>query len=109
MSSPIHLPPIRQDDPVGHAKYWFGPELWEVLIEQAAKVRLHLHSGLMPGLSPRAALIQLRHLENRNLLVRTAKRQGGHIIFILRDKVLRDHLTNEAAQRAQAQEGQSHG
>lgn len=109
MSSHIHLPPIRQDDPVGHAKYWFGPELWEVLIQQAAGVRLHLHSGLVPGANPREALLQLRRLENRNLLVRTAERQGGHIIFILRDKILRDHLMNEAAQRAQAQEGQPHG
>ncbi|GAB2806721.1 hypothetical protein GCM10027276_04350 [Comamonas piscis] len=106
MSGQFLSPPNRLADPVGHAKFWFGAALWQVLIQQAAEVRLHLHSGLVPGVNSREALIQLRRLENRNLLVRTADRQGGHIIFILRDKVLRDHLMNEAAQRAQPQEGQ---
>ena len=89
MSGQFFNPPSRQADPVGHAKFWFGPALWQVLIQQAAEVRLHLHSGLVPGMSSREALIQLRRLENRNLLVRTAERQGGHIIFTLRDKVRR--------------------
>ncbi|WP_312463553.1 hypothetical protein [Comamonas sp.] len=106
MSGQVFNPPSRQTDPVGHAKFWFGAALWQVLIQQAAELRLHLHSGLVPGMSSREALIQLRRLENRNLLVRTAERQGGHIIFILRDKALRDHLMSEVAQRAQQREGQ---
>lgn len=93
--------PKRNEDPIGHAKFWFGPDLWEALIERAAIIRLSLHSGLVPGMAQRQALQCLRRLEQRNLL-ECVGRSGGRLEFILRDKAVKDHLMMVGSLRAQA-------
>lgn len=97
--------PKRSEDPIGYAKFWFGPDLWDVLMDRAAIVRLSLHSGLVPGMAQRDALQCLKRLEQRNLLTRVG-RSGGRIQFTPH-KDISAHLMQAGAQRAAAaQKGQ---
>lgn len=96
--------PKRSEDPIGYAKFWFGPDLWGVLIDRASILRLSLHSGLVPGHPQREALRLLKRFEQRNLLTRVES-SGGRIQFAPHPS-LKSHLLALGEQRA-AQKGQA--
>ncbi len=93
--------PNRQTDPVGHARWWFGDDLVQVLHERADANRIELHSGLVPNTKPREALQLLKRLATRNLLTRLPGR-SRRIVFALHDKAVIQYF-RDAADKRQAQ------
>ena len=98
--------PNRQADPIGHACWWLGGDLVQVLHNRAAICRLELHSGLVPDTDAREALIRLKRLTTRNILVQQPGRSAGRIVFTLRDKALVQYFMDaaKAAPATQAQD-----
>lgn len=90
--------PKRQDDPIAYARFWMG-DLFPLLQERAAQMRLSMQSGDVPEVPTAQGLKRLNKLVDRQLLIRRARKENGAYIFVPVD-FLAEHFLSEVAERA---------